>query len=163
MVLGSSRLSNYSTSMLLKLLDYSAELFLFQGTTVQVLSISRQKTQIYQHSTLILWSTPLLIDMLLRYNWYLKGYDNTEKIGIRFFKSKWRFISPNVCLVFIIKHVIHTFIAWIKLKQTFGRIQEQISENPRCSLLKNFHKLIKLLFSIFQQRKRWYTKCICIF
>ena len=32
-----------------------------------------------------------------------------------------------------VKHVLHAFIAWWKPRWMFGRIREQISENPRCS------------------------------
>ena len=44
-----------------------------------------------------------------------------------------------------IKHVFRAFIAWWTPKRTFGRIREQISENPRRRILTNFASLIELL------------------
>ena len=34
------------------------------------------------------------------------------------------------------KNVLHAVLAWWKPRQTFGKIWEQISENPRCSFWK---------------------------
>ena len=76
-----------------------------------------------------------------------------------------------------IKHVFRAFIAWWKPRRTFGRIREQINENPS-HLLENSHKLcrgfqqamkarttcfisfIKLLFSVFTKRKTIYEATV---